>query len=334
MTCTEFGMDPRPSFRRGLYTEHMARLAAACDWLAVDRGRAVRYGRLITEFFQGDARTREHILAYGESWEIVDLYELWERRIGEFPGLAPKLKAVFREGPLLQEDEKPAAASNRARNDAFGYLVAGQLLAAGVSVVAVDSVPARDATCASEADVSIDWRGRLIDIECKRPQSHAKLEERTKEAREQIDRPSRGARHGVIALDCSVIVRPAGTLLDSDSGEAAELRVSTELKAVVPKVEPYLSDSTLGFLLFARVPAMTRVGRSPIVSAQGRPIHDYRPDAITTWLVVSNAQHAYRDTLREVAGRLLEAQRKRGSRILGAAGDPRTDEPGTPGPRA
>lgn len=300
-------MDLGPSFRKMRYTEQVVRLAEACDWLGIDRGRATRYAQLIREFFEDDARSRDHILAYGESWEIVDLFDLWEHHIIDFPGLAGKIRAVFSKGPLLREDENPTASSDRPRNDAFAYLVAGQLLAAGVAVVAVEGINARDATCSSEADVTFQWKDAFFDIECKRPRSHAALGERTAEARAQIERPNREGRHGVIAVDCSVLVRPAGTLLESGSGPAAERLISSELeRSIATRIESRLTNSILGFLLFARVPAMIRVRRSPILTALGVPIHDFRPDSISTWLVVSNAQYTGPEVLRDLASRLLE----------------------------
>lgn len=303
---TEPDTGPGPSFKKGRYTEHVAQLAAACDWLEIDRGRAARYGELIRELFEDDARSREHILAFSESCEVVDLFELWKARVTEFPGLAERMRAVLRKGPLLREEENPAASSNRPRNDAFGYLVAGRLLAADVPVVAVDGINARDATSSSEADVTFRWNGTLLDIECKRPRSYAALEERTAEARAQLERPSRQGRHGIIAVDCSVLVRHAGTLLESGSGALAESLVAGALeKSIAPRIESRLTNSILGFLLFARVPAMIRVRRSPILTASGEPIHDFRPDSISTWLVVSNAQHAGPDVLRSVATGLL-----------------------------
>jgi hypothetical protein len=305
------GMDQRLSFSKGRYTEQIKKLVTACSWLRIDRGRAARYGKLIGEFFEDDARSQQHILAIGESCEIVDLFELWEHRVTDFPGLSAKIRAVFNKGPLLREEENPAASSNRPRNDAFGYLVAGKLLAAGVPVVAVEGIRTRDAICESEADITFRWNGTLIDIECKRPQSYAALVERTKEAREQIERPSRGGRHGAIALDCSVLVRPAGTLLESGSGEAAERLIATELQeSVASEVESYLTSSIPGFLFFARVPAMIRVRRSPIVTALGKPIYDFRPDSISTGLVFSNAQYAGPDVFRYLAERLFEAENK------------------------
>jgi hypothetical protein len=311
-------MDQRPSFKKGRYTDQVAKLVAACNWLGIDRGRAARYGELIREFFEDDARSEHHILAYGESCEIVDLFELWEQRVIDFPGLAGKIRAVFSKGPLLREEENPAVSSNRARNDAFGYLVAGKLLAAGVPVVAVDGINARDVTCSSEEDVTFRWNDTFFDIECKRPRSYAALGERTSEARAQIERPSRQGRHGVIAVDCSVLVRPAGTLLESSSGTAAERLISSELeRSIETRIESRLTNSILGFLLFARVPAMIRVRRSPILTPSGEPIHDFRPDSISTWLVVSNAQYAGPDVLRGLAGRLLETTHRSNGSLAG-----------------
>ncbi len=51
---------------------------------------------------------------------------------------------------------------------------------------------------------------------------------------------------------------------------------------------------------------MIRIRRSPILAASGEPFHDFRPDSISTWLVVSNAQYAGPDVLRDLATRLLE----------------------------
>ena len=84
----------------------------------------------------------------------MDLFELWEHRATAFPGLAGNIRTVCSKGPLLREEENAAASSNRARNDAFGYLVAGRLLAAGVPVVAVDGIHTRGTIC---ENVKVPW---------------------------------------------------------------------------------------------------------------------------------------------------------------------------------
>jgi hypothetical protein len=304
-------MDRLPVFRKGSYTEQIARLVAACNWLGIEQGRAAQYSKLIREFFEDNARSRQHILAIGESCEIVDLFELWEHRATAFPGLAEKIRTACIKGALLREEEHSATSSHRARDDAFGYLVAGRLLAAGVPVVDIEGILTSNTSCESKADITVQWHGTLIDIECKRPQSSAALAKLTKKARKQLQHPGRDGRHGVIALDCSVLVRPSGTLLESSSGEAAERLISTKLEqSCATKVESYLTPSMPGFLFFARVPAMIRVRRSPIVTVQGKSIYDFRPDSISTWLVLSNAQYAGPDILRDLAERLLTAQDK------------------------
>jgi hypothetical protein len=87
-------------------------------------------------------------------------------------------------------------------DDAFGYFLAGQLLQAGVAIVAVDGFSTLSKDYDVSADIVLQWSDALFDIECKRPQS----------------------------VDCSVLVRPPGTLLQSGSGEDAEAKISEMLE--------------------------------------------------------------------------------------------------------
>lgn len=254
--------------------------------MALEKGRATQYGPLIREFASG-AHKREHILAINESSEIIDLFNLWESRIDKFPLLRDKLKATFGKGPLFQEDENVGASSNKARNDAFSFLVAGKFLASGVPVVAVEGIRACGADCNSNADLTVRWNNELIDFECKRPQTAEKLRTRTKEAGDQLRQPTRNGRQGVIAIDCSVLIRPENAVYQSADAEAAEAIFSTLLEEdILPKVNSFLTDSILGFLFFVRVPAMTRL---PIVAPNNESI--YRPDSITSWLFVGNSKN-------------------------------------------
>ena len=279
-------------FRKLSYDEHQGDLDAACRWLGIERGRALQYGKLLEKLYKKNRRSTEHILAYAESCEIVDVYKLWERRIDDFPGLYEKIRAALRKGPLLREYEKPAVSSNRPRNDAFVYIVAGTFFKAGIRIVAVEGVPARHAASGSKADCTFECGGCLIDVECKRPQSDKKLVPLVKKALQQITSTSRRGRRGVIALDCSVLVRPAGHLLERESPEAAEPQISSWLEEkVLPGVIPCLTNSILGCVLFARVPAMIRLGNDE---------PSRRRDCVSAWLV-------YGDALRCIAKRLDEA---------------------------
>jgi hypothetical protein len=263
-----YAFEFRMSFKKRSYTEWLECLEAARAWLEINHGRVAQYRQLITDFYEKGVRSPAHFLAVGESWEIVRLFGLWKDRVVAFPGLTEKLRKVFAKGPALREEENLTTASNRPRNDAFVYLVAGTLLSAGVHVVAVDGTVAGNECCRSEADVTFRWEDLLINVECKRPQSQAGLGKLTKEARGQIEDPSRGGHHGVIALDCSVLVRPRWNLLECDSEkEAVSSRESVfdELQgSISPKIRSQFARSILGFILFAKVPAKIRVYTSPL----------------------------------------------------------------------
>jgi hypothetical protein len=180
-------VDDGPVFSRGRYEDHVSKLREACEWLAITQGRAATYARLVTEFFKDGARTQEHVLAYNESGEIVDLFELWRPHADRFPGLRESLREVCRKGPTLREGENPATSSNRPRNDAFSYLVSGTLMSAGVSVVAVESVRRTDFSGTSDADLTFMSDASCIDVECKRPQAEGALVPRMREARAQLE---------------------------------------------------------------------------------------------------------------------------------------------------
>jgi hypothetical protein len=51
---------------------------------------------------------------------------------------------------------------------------------------------------------------------------------------------------------------------------------------------------------------MIRIRHSSILAASGEPFQDFRPDSISTWLVVSNAQYGGPDVMRGLASRLLK----------------------------
>ena len=84
-------MDDMPHHKLSNYEAHVRSLMAACAWIGIDRGRAAQYGFLIRQFFEGAERSREHILAYNESCEITEIYELWQTNIDNFPNLDKKI---------------------------------------------------------------------------------------------------------------------------------------------------------------------------------------------------------------------------------------------------
>jgi len=257
--------------------------------MGIVHGRAAEYIRLIREFFKEGKRSREHILAYNESCEIIDIYKFWRPCISNFLGLYQKIRKVCKKGPVLREDEKPSSSSNRPRNDAFVYFLAGKLMRAGVEITAVDGIVGKGIKCHRDADITFRWNGNLIDIQCKRPQTEKALEERISEASKQISNPKRQGQSGIIAIDCSALIRPPGKLIEKDSGQHAEQFLCNRLaKKVMPKVKKKLGNAILGFILFARAPHMALLGISRVLSPRGKPFRYYRPESVSTFLLVGN----------------------------------------------
>ncbi len=269
------------------YKNYLQSLERACNWAEISRGRAVIYIKLVRELFEDGKDSREHILAYNESCEITDIFELWETHSDRFPGIKDKIKRCLKKGPTLREDENPNKSTNRPRNDAFVFLLAGILMRANIKVIAVDGIVAQGTSCHKDADITIEWSGSVIDVECKRPQTDKALEERAEEALQQLTRPSRRGQLGIIAIDCSTLIRPQGKLINANYDDRAVQDI-LEVK-IKPKVNGQHEGNILGFLLFARVPRMTRTKISPILSPQGKPYINFRPDSITSILCIANS---------------------------------------------
>ncbi len=275
--------------------EYLKALKVACNWWKIKQGRATEYIRRLEEFDKAKILSQEHILAYYESFEIVELFRLWKRHIHEFPGLEGKIRKACEKGPFLGDGERPNASSNRPRNDAFCYLVAGKFLASGIPVLNVDGIfSCRFDECEANSDFTFTWQEQTIAVECKRLQSERQLLKRANQARDQI---IRSGRCGVIAIDCSVLRRPAGTVLENSSPTQAEFQLSEWLRTQIePKVRSSLSCQILGMLLFSRIPAMTTLD---LVDNRGNPI--YRRDCISSWLAVGSRDCSHWNILRNVA---------------------------------
>ena len=254
-------------------------LRRACAWLGVRRGRASRYQRLLEESLDG-ACEEEHLLAAFESSEIVDLYVLWERHAAEFPGVKDRLRRVAAKGATLREGERPASSGNRPRNDAFVLLLAGKLLAADIDIVGVDGIMRSGVNCRESADIVLCVKSEPFAVECKRLQSWNRLEERFREASRQFRRRS---LPGMVAVDCSVLLRPPGTLLESRNLALAGVRVSELLEhRVAPRLYRHFTPDEpdlLGTVLFARIPAMTQLDLG---------VGRFRRDRTSSWLMMKN----------------------------------------------
>lgn len=296
MFALDFG-----GYKKDQYKEHVRSLEEACEWLGIAKGRAPDYAKLIREFYEENGRTRDHILAYNESCEITDIYRFWQPKLNEFPGLKRKIADVLGSGPVVREDEKAETSSNRPRNEAFVYYLAGWLLGADVQLVAVDGVLAEEMSGPRDSDISFVRDSEVVDIECKRPRSVNALEDRVKEARRQITKPARNGRNGVIAVDCSVVIRPPEKLLEVDSPEKANKFLSTRLQELaIPGLLKEFERGILGFLLFARVPLMTRIGQSPLVPPSGGALTYFRRDSCCSFVLITNNSSANPELFRSI----------------------------------
>ena len=276
-------------------------LEQACRWLNIDRGRARDYVRLLDEFGRGE-RGPEHVLAYYEADEIVQLFELWGNDIDLFPGLKARLEKACVKGPVMTEDEKTFNSSNKPRNDAFGYLMAGKFRKAGISVSTVDGICAGSGKSKSAEDISLRWNGLDISVECKRPYSAKGFERLTKEAQRQI---KKRRRHGIIIMDCSRLARPADRVFEPESPRVGADALHQWLeKEVEPKLPKPMAKKVLGSILFARIPAMTAIG---ILDANEQAWR--RRDCISAILVEDKSDSSAHSILHGIAQMLIVQSR-------------------------
>lgn len=277
------------------------KLEQACEWLDIARGRARDYVCLIEEFERGEHGPKQ-LLAYREAYDIVELFQLWETEIDHFPGLKTKLKQACRKGPAMTDDEKTSNSGNQPRNDTFVYLMAGRFRSAGIPVGSVDGISAGAAEARSAEDFSIRWDRLDINVECKRPNSANGFKRLAKSAQKQINKRQ---RRGIIAMDCSRLARPAGTVLEAESPREAYEMLDQGLENVgVWSLPNPMPSKVLGVILFARVPAMTAMR---ILDANEQAVR--RSECITAMLVVGNRYSSDQTVLRDIAQRLRVERR-------------------------
>ena len=292
--------------KRSPPTEILDKLTEALDWAGIEKGRAIEYRRLFEESFSRDERIRDHIFVYSELMDLVEIFELWQRDVDNFPGIRTKIKEVFSSGPILREDELSGNSGNRPRNDAFTILIAGKLILADISVVAVEGILIQTVAESTEfnallrSDIVVKCNGNHIVIECKRPQSKDKIATRAGEARDQMS-----GREGIIVMDCSAALRPVETILESPTEDEAIVflnkLVETEAK---PIVEREFRQNVIGAILHIRAPVHTVHKVSPIVSLSGEPIITYTRNTASSILSLGNSNSPKRDLFKNLADRL------------------------------
>lgn len=245
---------------RSHYSVQIARLKAACEWGALSRGRATLYAKLIKDLFNGKPHTDERIYAVNESFEITDIHRFWAPHTDRFPGIKDKICESLKSGPTIADKENLPSSSNRPRNDAFPFLLAGKLLAVGVEVLAVDGILAAGQTAQWRGDITIRLGSRVLDIQCKRPFTKETIVELAEEGAKQIiDAGQPGA--GIVALDLSRTVRQAGEILPATSESQIHRNIDAKLTRAVPMNDLFgmlKNTKIIGFVVFGRIPVFLK----------------------------------------------------------------------------
>ena len=246
----------------------------------------------------------EHIFAYNELSDLLEIYELWLQEVDLFPGLKGMVCEVFSSGPLLREDERPRNSGNRPRNDAFTIILAGKLNNAGIAVASIEDSRRNSSVLTQnsiestviKSDIAIKYYDLLIPIECKRPQSIDAMYARAAEARKQLS-----GMNGIIAIDCSAAIRPAEQILDAQTEKKAAGFIDKLLiSKVVPVVRQQFRQHVMGAILYTRTPVHTIHKVSPILDSTGNPIKAYNLISATTLFFVANPNSPHAKAFRSM----------------------------------
>lgn len=281
----------------------ITQLQQGCAWAGIGRGRATQYGKLISEFFAGSGNSQEHVPACYEGSEIANVFELWNLKVEEYHGLKTKIAETFKCGPLVRENENLATSSNRPRNDAFSFLIAGRLLAAGCEVLAVDGIGRATESTRWVGDATVRHDGIVLDVQCKRPQTTDNIQSNIEKARNQIiGAANPGA--GIIAIDLSVIIRPSGMFLPADNVGIASAKLSGLIQ---PHAEAAFASmgcpQIAGIIWFATLPCRIS-GAYRIASPAGGKYEVDRPYHAAEIAIALNPNSPHASALRSIGERL------------------------------
>lgn len=294
----------------------LERLIAACCWAEISKGRGIKYQSLFEDRIKGKENTLEHILAYNELEDLVEIHRIWETRHHEFPGLKEKFKAIFTKGPILRENERPESSGNRPRNDSFVIFLAGSLIDAGIEVLGIDGISktGRNPLLKQpndnffKSDIFLHHLNLQIKIECKRPQSLEAILVRIKEARKQINWDN-----GIIGVDCSAALRPPEMILDAPSDKkAAEFLAALLSNKVERVVRGQFNPAILGAILHMRAPVHTIQKVSPILDIWGNSITIRNPNSLSTFFFMANPDSPNAHVFRSIKDIYMETFPKNG----------------------
>lgn len=284
-------------------------LSEALNWIKIKQGRATEYRRLCEEFAKGRT-SRKHFLIYNESCEIIDIYSAWKDKIVNFPGLETKIRTVFTKGGVLRETEDHKTSSNRFRNDAFVYVVAGKFLhVPNLSLLSVDNVPncsfPKGVAENLSGDIVMKLNGLTVKVECKRPLKVGSLNSNVKKAVGQLRKDCAG----IVAVDLSRAIRKDYQYLKAATVRAASDFIRSEVQnLLMPLAQAFNGKNLLGFIGFARVPLITPI-QSTILQSDGQPYAwQVRINSALCFLLIKNSRCSRGDVMEYFSTQLPKTQ--------------------------
>lgn len=280
--------------------EYITKLEEACCWLGVSQGRTKQYIVLLKELANG-RRNHEHLMSSFEVFDLDELHQLWRNRVERFPGLKDKLRKIIEDGPLLSESENTNRAGTiQPRNNAFSVIISGRLLEAGFDVMQVEGCRKVNTELSSTADCTIKFNKRVVNLECKRSHSENNLTKLARNAKNQLEN---GDTKGIVALDCSVIVRNPniGVFICENAISVMKRYHSWLERDIYPRVHFILSSSVIGLIMYIRVPTMIKNQHSQTFNPK------YRMHCGSTYLIVGNRHSSLgRNVMTRISRRFKE----------------------------
>ena len=251
----------------------------ACRWVKVQSGRATHYLKAINTFKQEECLTADLEMLVYECFDLVEIYRVWREKVGCFPGLKQLIERIFKKGSDLTDEHDSQKSADHSRNHAFSVLMAGRFQQAGFCLLQVEQHNSSSSKIQSNADFTLERNGLKINVECKRPTKFENIAELAKQASGQITKSN---LNGVIALDCSLCIRPRHHVFENIGVVPASTQFLDWMQDfVVKELKPAILPEIMGIILYCRVPTIT-----PIEHPGHQGDGTYRHDCTTSIMCI------------------------------------------------
>lgn len=254
-------------------------LKEACQWVNVKSGRATHYLKAISTFEQEECLTADLEMPVYECFDLVEIYRVWREKVEFFPGLKQLIGRIFKKGRDLTDEHDSQKSADHSRNNAFSVLMAGRFQQAGYCLLQVEQFNSTSSKIQSTADFTLERNGLKINVECKRPTRFENIAELAKQASGQITKSN---LNGVIALDCSLCIRPRHHVFE-DVGvvPASKQFLDWMQDHIVKELKPAILPKLMGIILYCRVPTIT-----PLEHTEHQVDSTYRRDFTTSIMCI------------------------------------------------